>query len=228
MFLIGSLFLSSLVRTISLTCISMSNQASKVRPQIINVNSNNPVFYPFSIKTSKCSGNCNNVNDTYAKVCVPDVVKDFNVKAFNLMSRTNETRHIEWHEMCRCICRLDAIVCNNKQRWNNDKCRRKRKELIDKGVCDKGYAWNPSNCECECDKACDVGEYLDYENCKCRKKLVDKLVDECNETVDEETSLAKINSTKFKHNSCLLYIVLFSMFFAINIGIAAYFVYLNT
>ena len=43
------------------------------------------------------------------------------------------------------------------------------KELIDKGVCDKGFIWNPSNCECEYDKACDVGEYLDYENCKCRK-----------------------------------------------------------
>ena len=50
---------------------------------------------------------------------------------------------------------------------------------------------NPSNCECECDKAFDVGEYLDYENCKCRKKLVDKLVDECTETV-EEAELAKI------------------------------------
>ena len=80
MFLIGSLFLSSLVRTISLTCISMSNQASKVRPQIINVNSNNPVFYPFSIKTSKCSGSCNNINNPYAKICVPDAVKDLTLK----------------------------------------------------------------------------------------------------------------------------------------------------
>ena len=50
-------------------------------------------------------------------------------------------------------------------------------------MCDKGFIWNPSNCECGCDKACDVGEYLDYENCKCRKKLVDKLVDECAETL---------------------------------------------
>ena len=96
------------------------------------------------------------------------------------MSRTNETRHIKWHETCRCICRLDVIVFNNKQRWNNDKCWCKCKELIDKGVCDKGYAWKPSNSECECDKSCDVGEYLDYENCKCRKRLVDKLVEECN------------------------------------------------
>ena len=89
MFYIGSLFLSSLVSTTSLNCISMKNQECKVRPEIINVNSNEPVFYPFSIKTSKCSGNCNNINDPYAKICVPDVVKDLNVKVFNLMSRTN-------------------------------------------------------------------------------------------------------------------------------------------
>ena len=101
----------------SLGCISMNNQACKARPEIINVNSNNPVFYPFSIKTSKCSGNCNNINDPYAKICVPDVVKDLNVKVFNLMSRTNETRHIKWQETCKCKWRLDAIFCNNKQHW---------------------------------------------------------------------------------------------------------------
>ena len=150
-FFIGSLFLSSLVSTTLLICISMINQACKVRPEIINVNSNKPVFHPFSIKTSKCS--CNNINDPYAKVCVPDAVKNLNVKAFNLMSRTNETRHIKWHETCKYKCRLNASVCNNKQRWNDDKCQCECKELIDKGVCDKEYAWNLSNCECECNKS---------------------------------------------------------------------------
>ena len=58
----------------------MNNQACKARPEIINVNSNNPVFYHFSIKISKCSGNCNNINDPYAKIYVADVVKDLNVK----------------------------------------------------------------------------------------------------------------------------------------------------
>ena len=87
------------------------------------------------------------------------------------MPRANETRHIKWYETCKCQCRLDAIICNNKQRWNKDKCRCECKELIDNGVCDKGYASNPSNSECECDKACNIGEYLDYENCKCRKKI---------------------------------------------------------
>ena len=87
------------------------------------------------------------------------------------MSRTNEPRHIKWHETCKCECRLDTSVCNDKQHWNDDKCQCECKGLIDKGVCDKGYVWNPNNCECECDKSCDVGEYLDCENCKCKKKV---------------------------------------------------------
>ena len=70
----------------------MNNQERKVRPEIININGNEPVFYPFSIKTSKLCGSCNNINDPYAKTC-------------------------------KCKCRLDASVCNNKQPWDDDKCR---------------------------------------------------------------------------------------------------------
>ena len=147
--------------------------------------------------------------------CVPYVIKDLNVKVFNLLSRTNEARYIKWHETCNCKCKLDAVACNNKQRWNNDKCQCECKELIDKGICNKGYIWNPSSCKCECNKSCDFGEYLDSENRKCRKSLVDKLVEECNENI-EETSLLKINSTKCKHNSCILYIELCSIFFTMN------------
>ena len=74
---------------------------------------------------------------------------------------------IEWHETCQCILRLDVSICKNKQRWNNDKCRFESKELIDKGVWNKGFIWNPSSCECECVKSCDIGKYFDYESCKC-------------------------------------------------------------
>ena len=98
-FYIGSLFLSILVSTTSLNaiplnCISMKNQECKTRPQVINVNGDEPVFFPFSIETSKCSGSCNNINYLRAKICVPDIAKNLNVKVFNLMSRTNETRYI--------------------------------------------------------------------------------------------------------------------------------------
>ena len=199
-FFVGLTILSNFTNVVSLSAtslnyISMKNQECKTRPQVVNINSNNPIFYPFSIKTSNCSGNCNNINYPYATVCIPDIVKNLNVKVFNLMPRTNETRFIEWHETCNCRCRSDGIVCNNKQRWNKSKCRCECKELIDKGICDKGFIWDPTNCECECDKSCDIGEYLDYKNCKCRKKLVDILIDECTKTI-EEVKLAKITLAK--------------------------------
>ena len=148
----------------------MNNQECKVRPKNVNVNSYGPAFFPFSVKTSKCSGSCNNINDPCAKFCVSDVAKNLNVRVFNLISRTSETRHTEWHDTCKWKCRLDASVFNIKQRWNEDKCRCECKELIDKGVFDKRFIWNPSNCECEYDTSCDIWDYLDYENCKCRKK----------------------------------------------------------
>ena len=118
----GLSFLSTLTSVNSLSCISLNNQESKVRPQIVNVDNEEPVLFPFSIKTSKCSGSCKNVSDPYAKFCVSDVDENL-FKVFNLMSRTNETIHIEFHETCKCKCRLDGSVCNNKQRWNDDKCR---------------------------------------------------------------------------------------------------------
>ena len=145
------------------------------------------------------------------------------------MLRTNETRHIKWHGTCKCKCRLDTSVCNNKQHWNDDKYWCECKELIDKGVCDKGYIWNPSNCECECDKSCDVGEYLDYKNCKCRKKLDNKLVEECTKTVEVVKTASKNEHKNECSIMCIFYIVLFSILFAINVGIATYFVdkYMN-
>ena len=118
MFFLALTILSNFTNATPLNCISMKNQECKARPQVVNVNSNNPIFYSFSIKTSKCSGNCNNINNPYAKICVSDVIKDLNVKVFNLMSKTNETSYIEWHETCKCKCRLDA---SDKQRWNKNK-----------------------------------------------------------------------------------------------------------
>ena len=103
----------------SLECVSMNNQECKTRTKIINISNNEPVFYPFSIKVNKFSGSCNDINDPYAKLCVPDVVKNINVKVFNLMSFSNQTKHIAWHETFKCKCEC--------------------KELINKGMCDKGF-----------------------------------------------------------------------------------------
>ena len=189
-------FSSNVLNVNSLESLSMNNQEC-----ITNVNSNEPSFYPYSVKINKCSGICNNINDPFAKLCVPDVAKNINLEVFTLMSRTNTTRHINLHEICRCKCRLEASVCNNKQRWNEDKYRCECKELLDKGVCDKGFIWNLSNYECECE--------------------------ECTENINEVT-MTRITLTEYKNECkpyCTLYIVLFSIIFTINIGIGAYFFY---
>ena len=115
-FFIGLTILSDFRNVNSLSCISTKNQECKTRPHVVNVNGDEPVFFPFSVETSKCSGSCNNINYPYGKICVPDIVKNLNVKVFNLMSRTNENRFIEWHEICKCECKFGENFWNNKQR----------------------------------------------------------------------------------------------------------------
>ena len=190
----------------------MANQECKRRPQITNIDGYDPTFFPFFIKESKCSSSC--------EIMKQDV------------SGTNDTRRIEWHEMCKCKCRFDHSVFNNKQCWNDHKCR--YKGLIDKIVCDKEFIWNPSNCECQCYKSCDFSEFLDYKNCKCKKSL--KLVksssaEESTENI-EETRLIKItsdkNENKHKCSSYTLYIVfVFQNFFSIIVGTGSYFLYFH-
>ena len=147
------LFSFNVLNINSLQCVSMNNHECKVRPRIMDVNSNEPMFYPYSIKVNKCSGSCNNIDDPYAKLCISYIIKNINVRAFNLMQRINKTRHMIWRETCKCICRLTASVCSNRKRFNEDTCRCECKELIDKGICDKGFIWNPITCACECDKS---------------------------------------------------------------------------
>ena len=94
-FMSALMYFANLSSVNSLECISLKNQECRVRPEIVNINSNKPIFHPFSIRVNKCNSNCNNINDPYAKICVPDAIKNLNVMVFNLMSRNNETRHIE-------------------------------------------------------------------------------------------------------------------------------------
>ena len=157
----------------SLECVSMNNQECEIRTEIINLNTNEPMFYPYSIKINKCKGSCNTINDPYAKICVSDEIKNTNVKVFNLMSRTNETRHIKWHKTCKCRCRLDASICNNKQRWNDDKCRCECKELFGILVIVSVNAIN----------------HVILEKKECRKKIIDKLTKECSKNVNENEML---------------------------------------
>ena len=80
-FISAIIYFGNLSSVNSLECISMKNQECKARPEIANINSNNPIFYPFSIKVNKCNGNRNNINDPYARICFPDKVKNLNAKS---------------------------------------------------------------------------------------------------------------------------------------------------
>ena len=99
----------------------MNNQKRKLRVEIIDININETTFYPCSIEVNKWSCSCNKSSDPYSKLCVFDAVKNVNIKVFNLMSR-NKACKIQ-HKTCKCKCKLNTSICNNKQRWNNDKSR---------------------------------------------------------------------------------------------------------
>ena len=137
------------------------------------------------------------------KLCVPD-----------MSARINETRKITWYKTCKCICRFTKAVCNDKQEWNKNKCRCECKEdLMDKLIWDKGYIWNPSTCTCECDRYCGTGQYLDYENSVCRKKI-DYLIEQCSNIVDIETNNNTINNT-INNSDNNVYFILFVIFLII-------------
>ena len=179
------LAIKSLVSNVnSLECISMKNQDCKVREIIIN---NDYMLYPFSIKVNKCNRNCNNISNLYSRVSVPNVVKNITAKAFDLMSWKNKTNQIKWHESCRCVCRLDQIICNNKQKWNKDKC---RCECLVNKECDNNFVWNPSNCKCE------------Y-----KKKAAQLLTEECEEIIDNKTVSIEKHNKPFVASSVLFFLV---------------------
>ena len=134
----------------SLKCLSLKNQECKVREVVVK---SEHMTFPYDIKVSRCSGNCNNITNRYAKMCVPDIIKNVTVKMFDLMTLTNKTKQVIFLESCKCICRLDPIVCNNKQRWNKNKC---RCECLINKKCDDDFVWNISNCECEYKKGSKI------------------------------------------------------------------------
>ena len=104
-----------------------------------NINSNEPLFYPYSVLVNKCSGSYNNIKHPYAQLYVADVVKNVNIKVFDLMSIANEMSYVFCHEACACKCRLYASLYNNRPHWSNNKCRCECKELINMGKRHYGF-----------------------------------------------------------------------------------------
>ena len=131
------------VLTNSTKCVSLKNQDYKVREVITD---NKYMAFPYNNKVNRFNGSCNKSTNLYARVCAPDIVENITVKMFDLMTLTNTAKQIEWHESCNCVCKLNSTVCNNKQKWNENKC---RCECLVNKKCDNDFIWNISNCEFE-------------------------------------------------------------------------------
>ena len=102
----------------SLKCISLKNQECNVRKVIVD---NKYMAYPYKIEIDRCVGSCNNISNPHSKVCILDIVKNVCVKMFDLINLTNTARLIEFHESCKCVCRINSSVCREKQRFNENK-----------------------------------------------------------------------------------------------------------
>ena len=183
------------------------------RPKILDVNEGicEAVFYPYNVLVNKCSGSCNTLNDPMARICVPNIIKNVNIKVYNFLMRLNETRNVLWHESCKCVCLLNSSVCNSKQIWNSDACKCDCNEDFACIIkCTKGYTWNPSTCECQRDMWCKPGQYLDHKNCICKNKLVGRVIAECTNVINENI-MNKRDNIDNDNTTTYIFIGLFSV-----------------
>ena len=224
--LVISLF--SIIKTKALCkeCVSVVNQNCVPRPKILDVNEGvvEALFYPYNVLVNKCSGSCNTL-DPMAKMCVPNIIKNVNMKVYNFLMRLNETRNVLRHESCKCVCRLNSSVCNSKQIWNSDTCRCDCNEDF-AGIinCTEGYMWNPSTCARECDMWCKTGQYSDHKNCVCKNKLFGRVIAECTSVINE-TMMNNVDNKDNDNTTTYIFIGLFSiiLFGIVCFSVFAYF-----
>ena len=203
--------LFNVLKVNKLECVSLINRECMPRPKILDINEgiSETLFYPYNVLVNKCSGSCNTLDDPMARICVPNIIKNVNIKVYNFLMRLNETRNVLWHECCICVILLNSSVCNNKQIWNSDTCRCACNEDF-AGIinCTKGYMWNPSTCACECDIWCKPGQYLDHKNCICKNKLIGRIIGECTRVINETI----MNNKDNKYNNDTVWNIFIGLF----------------
>ena len=213
--------LFNVLKVNALECLSVSNHECKPRPEILDVNERigEALFYPYNLQVNKCSESCNTINNPMAKLCVPKIIKNVNIKVYNFLMRLNETCNVLWHESC------NSSVCNNKQIWNSDTCGCDCNENF-AGIisCDKGYTWNPSTCECQCDMWCKPGQYLDHKNFICKNKLIGRVIEECTSVINATMINNKDNIDNY-NTIAYVFIGLFSVLLIIGIVCFCVFAY---
>ena len=228
MWLIGlTISLFSIIKKRALECVSVINRKCMPRPKILDVNESvdEALFYPYNVLVNKCSGSCDAINNPMGKLCVPNIIKRVNMKVYNFLMMLNETRSVLWHESCKCVCKLNSSVCNNKQIWNSDTCRCHCNEDFASIInCTKGYTWNPSTCECQCNTWCKQDQYLDHKNCICKNKLIGRIIEECNNVINE-TMISNKDNIDNSNTIANIFIGLFSIVMLAVIVCSCVFVY---
>ena len=210
----------------ALECLSVINRECMPRPKILDVNegTGEALFYSY-VLVNKCSGSCNTLDDPMARLCVPNIIKNVNMKVYKFLMRLNETRNVLWHESCKCVCRLNSSVCNSKHIWNSDTCRCDcNEDFAGIMTCNKGYMWNPSTCACECDMLCKPSQFLDYKKCVCKNKLIGRVIAECASAINETMMNNKANVTN-DDATTNIFIGLFSLLMFIGIVCFCVFAY---
>ena len=138
--------LTSLVNVCSHTkCVTSCNEKCEIQHTLINLHPNEYSqelhYCQFSVKLDRYVGSCNTLNDLSNKVYVPDKTEGFNIHVFNMIIGKKESKMLVKFISCECKCKLHGKKCNLNQKWNNDKCRYKVKNVI----CEKDYIWNPTH-----------------------------------------------------------------------------------
>ena len=174
--------------------------------------------FSYKIGVDRCTESCNDKDNPYFKVCLPDSIKNISVKSFDLLSKKNVLKNISFHQSCKCGCLLDEKVCNNLQKSNKDKCRCECLKIKD---CDIGYSWNFNNCRCKMKKLAALTEtFLETEECDVETDE-NKNVSEC-KAFPENKTIALIKKVK----DCNPFIGVSVLFLCVSIiltGIMIYF-----
>ena len=167
----------------------------------------------YKIKVDKRIGSCNDRDNPYFKVCLPDSIKNISVKIFNLISKKNVLKNISFHQSCKCGCLLDEKVCNNLQKWNKDKCRCECLKIKD---CDIGYSWNVNNCRCEMK---EFATLIETEKCDVETDEI-KNISECKAFLKNKT-ITLIEKVK----DCKPFIDVSVLFLCVSITLAGIMIY---
>ena len=221
--LLISLF--GIIKTKALEYVSVFNRKCMRRLKILDVNKGfgEALFYPYNVLVNKCRGSCDTLDNPMAKMCIPNIIKRINMKVYNFLMRLNETRSVLWHESCKCVCKLNSSVCNNKQIWNSDTCKCDCNEDFASIInCTKRNTWNPSTCKCQCDTWCKPCHYLDHKNCICKNKVIGRVIEEFISVINETMINNKDNITN-DNTYLILFILFLVLFIAFLIGFVYYY-----